>query len=315
MLKYICYRMLTLIPVLLGVSFIVFSLFWIVPGDVVDIMVGDQSFGDPTAREEIRKSFNLDKPFYVQYGLWLWKAVQGDLGVSFVSGHKVTEEILSRLPVNVQMIFVAMIFVIIIGIPAGVLSAYRQFTLFDHIVRIFTTLGYSIPNFWAATVAVLLGSLYFKWLPILTYVPFSEDPIGNIKCMLIPGFVLALSTMALVARMSRSTALDTLRQDYVRTARAKGASETVVLFIHVLKNSLIPVVTILGFQIGVMIGGFVLTEQVFVMPGLGTMLLLAIHQRDLVTVTGGILFLAVVFVMANLVVDIIYSFLDPRIRY
>lgn len=315
MLKYVCYRVLTLIPVLLGVSFIVFSLFWIVPGDVVDIMVGDQSFGDPTARDEIRKSFNLDKPFYVQYGLWLWKAVQGDLGVSFVSGHKVTEEILSRLPVNVQMISVAMFFVILIGIPAGVLSAYKQFTLFDHIVRIFTTLGYSIPNFWAATVAVLLGSLYFKWLPILTYIPFSEDPIGNIKCMLIPGFVLALSTMALVARMSRSTALDTLRQDYVRTARAKGASETVVLFIHVLKNSLIPVVTILGFQIGVMIGGFVLTEQVFVMPGLGTMLLLAIHQRDLVTVTGGILFLAVVFVLANLLVDIIYSFLDPRIRY
>jgi len=304
-----------LIPVLLGVSFIVFSLFWIVPGDVVDIMVGDQSFGDPTARDEIRKSFNLDKPFYVQYAMWLWKAVQGDLGVSFVSGHKVTEEILSRLPVNVQMISVAMFFVIIIGIPAGVLSAYRQFSLFDHIVRVFTTLGYSIPNFWAATVAVLLGSLYFKWLPILTYVPFFEDPIGNIKCMLIPGFVLALSTMALVARMSRSTALDTLRQDYVRTARAKGASETVVLFIHVLKNSLIPVVTILGFQIGVMIGGFVLTEQVFVMPGLGTMLLLAIHQRDLVTVTGGILFLAVVFVLANLLVDIIYSFLDPRIRY
>jgi len=315
MLKYVCYRVLTLIPVLLGVSFIVFSLFWIVPGDVVDIMVGDQSFGDPTARDEIRKSFNLDKPFYVQYGLWLWKAMQGDLGASFVSGHKVTEEILSRLPVNVQMISVAMFFVIIIGIPAGVLSAYKQFTLFDHIVRVFTTLGYSIPNFWAATVAVLLGSLYFRWLPILTYVPFSEDPIGNITCMLIPGFVLALSTMALVARMSRSTALDTLRQDYVRTARAKGASETVVLFIHVLKNSLIPVVTILGFQIGVMIGGFVLTEQVFVMPGLGTMLLLAIHQRDLVTVTGGILFLAVVFVLANLVVDIIYSFLDPRIRY
>lgn len=315
MLKYICYRILTLIPVLLGVSFIVFSLFWIVPGDVVDIMMGDQSFGDPTAREEIRKSFNLDKPFYVQYGLWLWKALQGDLGVSFVSGHKVTEEILSRLPVNIQMISVAMFFVIIIGIPAGILSAYKQFSLLDHIVRFLTTLGYSIPNFWAATVAVLLGSLYFKWLPILGYVPFSEDPMANIKSMLIPGFVLALSTMALIARMSRSTALDTLRQDYVRTARAKGASEKVVLFIHVLKNSLIPVVTILGFQVGVMIGGFVLTEQVFVMPGLGTMLLLAIHQRDLVTVTGGILFLAVVFVLANLVVDIIYSFLDPRIRY
>ena len=161
MLRYICYRILTLIPVLLGVSFIVFSLFWLVPGDVVDIMIGDESFGDPTAREEIRKSFNLDKPFYVQYGLWLWKAIQGDLGVSFVSGHKVTEEILSRLPVNIQMISVAMFFVVIIGIPAGILSAYKQFSLFDHIVRFLTTLGYSVPNFWAATIAVLLGSLYF----------------------------------------------------------------------------------------------------------------------------------------------------------
>lgn len=315
MLKYISYRMLTLIPILLGVSFIVFSLFWIVPGDVVDIMMGDQAFGDPKAQDEIRKSFNLDKPFYIQYGLWLWKALQGDLGVSFVSGHRVTEEILSRLPVNLEMISVAMFFVLVIGIPVGILSAYKQYSLFDHIVRFLTTLGYSIPNFWAATIAVLLGSLYFKWLPVLTYVPFSENPLANIKSMLIPGFVLALSTMALIARMSRSTALDTLRQDYVRTARAKGASEKVVIFVHVLKNSLIPVVTILGFQIGVMIGGFVLTEQVFVIPGLGTMLLMAIQQRDLVTVTGGILFLAVAFVLANLVVDIIYSFLDPRIRY
>lgn len=315
MLKYISYRILTLIPVLLGVSFIVFSLFWIVPGDVVDIMMGDQAFGDPKAQEEIRKSFNLDKPFYVQYGLWLWKALQGDLGVSFVSGHKVTEEILSRLPVNLEMISVAMFFVLVIGVPVGILSAYKQYSLFDHIVRFLTTLGYSVPNFWAATIAVLLGSLYFKWLPVLTYVPFSENPLANIKSMLIPGFVLALSTMALIARMSRSTALDTLRQDYVRTARAKGATEKVVIFVHVLKNSLIPVVTILGFQVGVMIGGFVLTEQVFVIPGLGTMLLMAIQQRDLVTVTGGILFLAVAFVLANLVVDIIYSFLDPRIRY
>ncbi len=149
----------------------------------------------------------------------------------------------------------------------------------------------------------------------MEYVPFTENPLANIKCMLLPGFVLGLSTIALIARMSRSTALDTLRQDYVRTARAKGASENVVLFIHVLKNSLIPVVTILGFQVGVMIGGFVLTEQVFVLPGVGSMILQAILERDLVTVTGGIIFLATTFVVLNLVVDIIYCFLDPRIRY
>jgi len=258
---------------------------------------------------------NLDNPFYIQYGMWLWRSLHGDLGVSFVSGRKVTAEILSRLPVNIQMISIAMFFVIIIGIPFGILSAYRQFSLFDHIIRFITTLGYSVPNFWAATIVVLFGSLYFRWLPILKYVPFSKNPLSNIKCMLIPGFVLALSAMALIARMSRSTALDTLRQDYVRTARAKGASEKVVLFIHVLKNSLIPVVTILGMQIGGMIGGFVLTEHIFVLPGVGSMILMAIQQRDLISVTGGIFFLAIVFVVVNLVVDIVYSFLDPRIRY
>ena len=315
MLRYIGYRLLTIIPVLLGASFLVFSLFWVVPGDVVDIMMGDEAFGDPKAEETLRKTWNLDKPFYIQYVMWLWRAVHGNLGVSFVSGHDVTTEILTRIPVNIQMISIAMIFVIIIGITTGILSAYRQFSVFDHIMRFLTTLGYSVPNFWAATITVLLGSLYFRWLPVLEYVPFSENPLGNIKCMLLPGFVLGLSTIALIARMSRSTALDTLRQDYVRTARAKGASENVVLFIHVLKNSLIPVVTILGFQVGVMIGGFVLTEQVFVLPGVGSMILQAILERDLVTVTGGIIFLATTFVVLNLVVDIIYCFLDPRIRY
>jgi peptide/nickel transport system permease protein len=315
MLKYIVYRLLTLIPILLGVSFLVFSLFWIVPGDVVDIMIGDESFGDPRVAQELRKSLNLDKPFYLQFGMWLWKALHGDLGVSFVSGANVSQEIISRLPVNIQMISMAMFFVIIIGIPTGMFSAYKQFSWFDHIIRFFTTLGYSVPNFWAATIVVLLASLYFKWLPVLEYVPFSVSPIANLKCMLLPGFVLGLSTIAFVVRMSRSTALDTLRQDYVRTARAKGASENVVLFVHVLKNSLIPVVTILGVQVGLMIGGFVLTEVVFVLPGVGSLLLLAIQQRDLIMTTGGILFLAGVNVMVNLVVDIIYTFLDPRIKY
>jgi peptide/nickel transport system permease protein len=315
MAKYIFYRILTLIPVLLGVSFLVFSLFWIVPGDIVDIMIGDEEFGNPEAEKALRKTMNLDKPFYIQYGMWLWRVLHGDLGESFVSGTKVTDEIILRLPVNMEMISIAMFFVIIIGIPIGILSAYKQFSLFDHIVRFLTTLGYCVPNFWAAAIMVLLGSLYFKWLPVLEYVPFSENPLANIKSMLIPGFVLALSSMALIARMSRSTALDTLRQDYVRTARAKGASEEVVLFVHVLKNSLIPVVTILGFRIAGMIGGFVLTENIFVLPGMGSMILLAIQQRDLITVTGGVLFLAVAFVVANLLVDIIYSFLDPRIRY
>ncbi len=315
MLRYVIQRLLALIPVLIGVSFLVYSLFWIVPGDVVDILIGDQSFGDPKAAEELRRTLNLNKPFYVQFGLWLWRALQGDLGVSFISGHKVTEEIINRIPVNLQMISVALFFIILIGVPVGILSAYRQFSFFDHLVRLATTLGYSIPNFWAATTIVLLASLYFKWLPVLEYVPFSRDPVGNIRCMAIPGFVLGLSTIAYIVRMARSSALETLRQDYVRTARAKGASERVVLFVHVLKNSLIPVVTVLGVQVGILIGGFVLTEEVFVLPGVGSLLLMAIQQRDITTVTGVILFLAVIFVLVNLVVDILYTFLDPRIKF
>jgi len=315
MLKYILYRVMTLIPVLLGVSFLVFSLFWIVPGDVVDIMSGEDSFGNPIALQAMREKLNLDKPFYYQYGLWLWNALHGDLGVSFASGKKVSAEILNRIPVNIQMISVAMFFVVIVGITAGIISAYKQFSLFDHIARILSVLGYSIPNFWAATIAVLLGSLYFKWLPVLEYVPFSENPLANIKSMLIPGFVLSLNTLAYIVRMARSTALDTLRQDYVRTARAKGASEDVVLFIHVLKNSLSPIVTVLGFQVGTMIGGFVLTEEVFLLPGVGRLLLMAIQQRDIIIVIGAISFLAVTFVIFNLIVDIIYCFLDPRIKY
>lgn len=315
MFRYILYRLAAMIPVLLGVSLLVFSLFWVVPGDVVDIMTGDNSWGDPSAAEAVRKSLNLDKPFYVQYGLWLGKVLRGDFGVSFISGQNVSSEILQRIPVNFQMITIAMFFIILIGIPVGILSAYWQFSWFDHMVRLATTLGYSIPNFWAATIVVLLGSVYFKWLPVLNYVPFSEDPLGNIKCMLLPGFVLGLSTLAFVTRLAKSSSLDALRQDYVRTARAKGASESVVLFVHVMKNSLIPVVTILGVQVGIMIGGFVLTEEVFLLPGVGSLLLMSIQQRDLMMATGGIMFLAVVNVVVSLLVDITYTFLDPRIKY
>ncbi|MFH1027272.1 MAG: ABC transporter permease, partial [Pseudomonadota bacterium] len=204
---------------------------------------------------------------------------------------------------------------IFMGIPLGMLSAYKQFTFVDGLLRIVTIMGYAIPNFWLATLVVLVSSLYFQWLPVLKYIPFSEDPLRNILYLLIPGFVLATSTLSYIVRMTRSSVLDTLRQDYVRTARAKGMTEKIVLSVHVLRNSLIPVVTVLGFQIGVLIGGLVLTEHVFVLPGVGRLILLAIEQRDFMIVTGSILFLSTVFVSLNLIVDIIYAFLDPRIRY
>ena len=315
MLRYICIRILSMIPILLGVSILVFATFHLVPGDVVDIMMGDEVAGDPRALMELRKELNLDKPVYLQYLYWLRDAVRGDLGKSFTSGKPVMDEILGRLPVNIELMVIAILFVILIGIPIGMLSAYKQFSFLDGVVRVATIMGYSIPNFWLATIVVLLGSLYFRWLPVLQYVPFSENPLENIKCMVIPGFVLGLTTLSYIVRMTRSSVLDTLRQDYIRTARAKGMTEKVVLFIHVLKNSLIPVITVLGIQIGVLIGGLVLTEEVFVLPGVGRLILLAIEQRDFMIVTGSILFIAWVFVVINLIVDIVYAFLDPRITY
>lgn len=315
MLRYIFIRILSMIPILLGVSILVFGTFHLVPGDVIDIMMGDEVAGDPKALMELRKELNLDKPIYLQYLYWLGDAVQGDLGKSFTSHKPVMDEILNRLPVNIELMVIAIGFVILIGIPMGILSAYKQFSFLDGIVRVATIMGYSIPNFWLATIVVLLGSLYFRWLPVLRYVPFSENPLENIKCMIIPGFVLGLTTLSYIVRMTRSSVLDALRQDYVRTARAKGMMEKVVLFVHVLKNSLIPVVTVLGIQIGVLIGGLVLTEEVFVLPGVGRLILLAIEQRDFMIVTGSILFIAVFFVVVNLIVDILYAFLDPRITY
>jgi len=315
MLRYIFIRILSMIPILLGVSILVFATFHLVPGDVVDIMMGDEVAGDPKALMELRKDLNLDKPVYVQYLYWLRDAIQGDLGKSFTSGKPVMSQILERLPVNIELMVIAIGFVILIGIPLGMLSAYKQFSFLDGIVRVTTIMGYSIPNFWLATIVVLVGSLYFRWLPVLQYVPFSENPWGNIKCMIIPGFVLGLTTLSYIVRMTRSSVLDTLRQDYVRTARAKGMTERVVLFIHVLKNSLIPVITVLGIEVGVLIGGLVLTEEVFVLPGVGRLIMLAIEQRDFMIVTGAILFIAWVFVVINLIVDILYAFLDPRITY
>jgi peptide/nickel transport system permease protein len=278
-------------------------------------MMGDETAGDPKAAEQLRKSLDLDKPVYVQYLKWLKNAVQGDLGLSLASRKPVMQEILGRLPVNIELMLIAMGFVILWGIPLGMLSAYKHGSFVDGVLRVASIMGYAIPNFWLATLVVLLGSLYFEWLPVLYYVPFTEDPLENIKCMIIPGFVLGTTSLSYIIRMTRSSVLDTLRQDYVRTARAKGMTEKVILFVHVLKNSLIPVTTVLGFQIGGLIGGLVLTEEVFILPGVGRLILLAIQQRDFMIVTGAILFMACVFVTMNLIVDLVYAFLDPRITY
>src|SRR5690606_11609627 len=250
-----------------------------------------------------------------QYLMWIGNALQGDLGVSMISGEPVLDQILRRAPVNLQLMLIAMFFIIVIGIPLGALAAYKQFTWIDNAIRIGSIFGYVIPNFWLATIAVLIVSLYFPRSPMLRYVPFSEDPTASSRGLLIPGMVLARTTVTYVVRLARSTVLDSLRQDYVRPARAKGLTERTVLSVHVLTNSMIPVATVLGIQVGVLIGGLVLTEEIFMLPGIGRMILLAIESRDFMVLAGSILFLAVIFVLVNLIIAILYAFLDPRIRY
>ena len=227
----------------------------LVPGDIVDIVIaGDQAFGDKNAADRLRRELNLDRPIAEQYVLWLGRALRGDLGTSFVSGREVTGEILRRLPVNLELTALAIGFALLLGIPIGALSAVRSDTVTDAAVRFGSVLGYSIPNFWVATLTVLLGSLYFPRMPILQFVPLSVDPVRNLTLLLIPSFVLSLTVLPLVVRMTRASMLENLRLDYVRTARAKGLAERRVVFRHVLANSLIAVLNVTGVQVGILIG-------------------------------------------------------------
>ena len=315
MLRYIAHRLLGLIPVLIGVSLLVFLSVWVIPGDVVDILMGYERAPSAAAIERLRAQMNLDEPIHIRYLTWIGNVLQGDLGVSLISGEPVLDQILRRAPVNFQLMLMAMFFIIVIGIPLGTLAAYKQFTWIDNTIRIGAIFGYVIPNFWLATIAVLIVSLYFPRSGVLHYVPFSEDPIANIRGLLLPGLVLSLTTVTYIVRLTRATVLDALRQDYVRTARAKGLSERIVMTVHVIPNSMIPVATVLGIQVGVLIGGLVLTEEIFMLPGIGRMILLSIESRDFMVLAGSILFVAVIFVLVNLIIDILYAFLDPRIRY
>jgi peptide/nickel transport system permease protein len=314
MQRYIAVRLVSLIPILLGVSVLVFSMQHLVPGDIVDIVSGDQAYGDKNAAARLREQLRLDRPIVEQYVLWLAGALRGNLGTSFVSGRPVIDEILRRLPVNLELTVLAIGFALALGIPVGVMSAVWRDTWADAGIRFGSVLGYSVPNFWVATLTVLAGSLLWPGMPILQYVPFAEDPRRNLTLMAIPSFVLSLTVLPLIVRMTRASVLENLRLDYVRTARSKGLPEGRVLFRHVLANSLIAVLNVTGVQVGVLIGGLVLTEEIFILPGIGRLLLESIQKRDFPVITGTTLFLAASFVAVNLVVDLIHGLLDPRIR-
>lgn len=315
MTKYLINRLLTMLVSLFGVTVIVFLLIRLIPGTIVEQMLGTEALTSYETVESLRRYFGLDQPIYVQYWEWITRVLRGDLGTSWRSAIPVLQFIFSRLPVTIELTFIAILVAIFIGIPAGILSALKQNTWLDSLARLVALTGLSIPVFWQGTMLILVLSLAFRWAPAMQWVSPFEDLTTNLNMMLLPGFCLGTASAAVVMRMTRSSMLDVLRQEYIRTARAKGLCEWTVLTMHALKNALIPVITVIGLQMGYLLGGTVVVEEVFSLPGIGRLTLWAIFQRDYPTVQGTILVIAVMFMTVNLLVDLFYAFLDPRIRY
>ena len=302
--KYIFKRLLLLIPVLLGVTFIVFSIMSFTPGDPAQLILGESA--PKEAVEALREEMGLNDPFIVQYFRFVGNAVQGDFGKSYSSGREVFSEIFARFPNTLVLAVVGVAIAIIIGIPVGIISATRQYSLIDSISMIAALLGVSMPNFWLGLMLIILFSVQLRVLPM--------GGFESVKSVILPAFTLGTGAAAIITRMTRSSMLEVIRQDFIRTARAKGVAEKKVINKHALKNALIPVITVVGLQFGYLLGGAVLTETVFSWPGVGRLLVDAIRQKDTPTVLASVVFLATTFSVVNLLVDILYAFVDPRIK-
>jgi peptide/nickel transport system permease protein len=311
--RYILTRLVQIIPVLLGVLIAVFVMLKLTPGDPATALLGVQA--SPTELARVRHAMGLDRPWPVQFGLWLGNALRGDLGQSYISKKPVSELILTRLPVTLELTVFSLLLAAAIGIPAGIVSATRRHSALDYSITSLALFGVSMPSFWFAILLILLFSLYLGWLPASGYTPWNRGLVPHLKSLLMPGVSLGLFLAGALARFSRTSMIETLVQDYVRTARAKGLAQRVVVLRHALKNALIPTVTVLGIQFGALLGGAVITEQIFAFPGVGTMLLVAVNQRDYPVVQGVTLVVALLFTLTNLLVDILYTWLNPRIRY
>ena len=314
MLRFLARRLVLLVPVLFGVSVLVFVLIRLVPGDVVDVLLGNEAV-NPEIREEIRALFGLDAPMYVQYGCWLGGVVRGDFGVSLRNGQPITAAISRNLPVTIELALLSVLLSSSVAIPLGILSALKRSSVIDLVTRLTGLIGLSFPSFWLATMLLLISSLYFRWLPPPIFVSLRESPSQNLAQIALSTISLAAGLSAIVMRMTRSAMLEVLRRDYVRTARAKGLPERAVVARHALKNAMIPVITVIGVQAGYLLGGAVVIEQIFSLPGLGWLLLNGVYQRDYPMIQATVLLLALFFVLTNLLVDLAYALLDPRIRY
>ncbi len=317
MLRYIAQRLIAFLPTLLGVSVLVFFAMRLIPGDAITAQLGTEAgMLTPTQRAALERYYGLDKPAVEQYFIWLGEVAQGNLGFSIRHGKPVLEVILDRFPLTLQLALMSVIIALLIGIPIGVLSAVYHNTLIDLIGRLFALIGLALPNFLVGTLVIYILSVYFKILPNSgNYVSFNVDPRRNLEQMIFPAFTLGFALAASLMRMTRSAMLEVLREDYIRTARSKGLRERRVTYTHALRNALIPVVTLLGVQAGYLLGGAVIVEQIFALPGLGRLAVNAISQREYALVQGVTLFIAFNFVIINLAVDVIYASIDPRISY
>jgi peptide/nickel transport system permease protein len=311
---YLGRRLLATTLTLLGVSVLVFGMVRLVPGTVVDQLLGQAALASPEVVASFRAYFGLDRPAHVQYAQWLAGVARGDLGVSWLSGRPVAALFVERLPVSAELAVLAVAWSLLLGVPLGTGAAVWRGGVRDSMIRVGATLGLSLPAFWQGTVLILLVSVYLGWMPSLAWAPLTERPLENLATMALPALTLGTATAAMITRMSRSSMLDVLGRDYVRTARAKGVSEHRVTFHHALRNALIPVVTVAGVQLGYIVGGIVVVEDVFTLPGVGRLLLDAIFQRDYPVVQGVILILGAIFMLLNLAVDLLYAALDPRLR-
>jgi peptide/nickel transport system permease protein len=312
--KYVLRRLLMLIPTLFGMSVLIFAMLRLLPGDIVSIIAGADAQTDSASRAKLRHAMGLDDPIPVQYVKWLGHLLQGDPGKSLRSGKPVGELLWRSFPITLELALLAMLMATVVAIPLGVISAVKRDTPLDFGARVAGLIGLSLPGFWIATLLLLFTSRAFHWVPPIRYISPRDDLFGNLKQMGMPAFALAIQLMAIEMRMTRTTMLEVLNQDFVRTARAKGLRDRVVIYRHALRNALIPVITVIGFQVGALMGSSAIVEVIFGLNGIGNTLLQGIFNRDYPLVQAAALYLATAFVVISLVVDLLYAYLDPRIK-
>lgn len=313
MFVYVVRRILATIPVMAVVALFVFSLLYIAPGDPAAVIAGDQA--TPADVEKIRQSLGLDRPFLIRFGEWVWQIARFDLGTSIFTGLPVTQLIAQRIEPTLSLMIVTLILAVSVAVPMGVLAAWKAGTFIDRTIMAFAVFGFSVPVFVVGYILAYIFALELDWLPVQGYTPIARGVWPWFQNLILPAIALGMVYVALIARITRATMMEVLQQDYIRTARAKGIGQRGVLFLHALKNAAVPIITVIGIGVALLIGGAVVTESVFAIPGLGRLTVDAILRRDYPVIQGLVLLFSFVYVLVNLCVDLVYTLVDPRIRY